>query len=80
MYQPGIVISVEQSGGKQEIEVLVERGHLGLHLSSVPESRTMAVIFIPWIEDLVGIFTYERVTLHCNSHLHKTAFRRVYRR
>ena len=56
---PGIVVSIEHGRSNDKVDILRERSQLGLHLSSIPEGWSMAVIFTPWIKHLVGILTNE---------------------
>ena len=66
---PGVMVSVEECGAKQVVEVLLEGAHRGTHLTSIPHCWTTLVILVPWVEHLVGILTYEGVTLHSETQL-----------
>ena len=66
---PRISVPVEESGAEEEVEVGRKGADLRLHLASIPDSRTLLVIFVPGIEHLVGILSDEGVRFHQQADL-----------
>ena len=61
---PRISVSIEKSGREEEVEVGREGANLWLHLSCIPNSWTLLVIFMPRIQNLVGILSDKGIRLH----------------
>ena len=68
---PGVLIAVNESGCKWEIDKLFEAPKLWLNLSFVPNGWSFCVSGLPRIEHFVGILTNKRVGLHWKPNLQK---------
>ena len=58
---PRVSVSVEESGAEKEVNIGREGADLGLHLTSIPHSWPILVVFVPGIQHFVGILTNEGV-------------------
>ena len=71
---PRVLISVQECGDKEKVEILSETPNFGLELSFVPNCRSSLISFFPRPQNLVSIFTNERVRFHSQSGLPVTIY------